>query len=318
MSYFDISIDNDITYLLNEIGHNVKINNIPAKAIINNSSMERTFDDKRIITHEELYRGDYVNYNDLFFIVLNEVNDKRYNSYYKGLIRKCNFDIKFIMGDKLYLFPSIIEGEKFLIQENNVMNISADTISVTLPSTKITKKLKKQDSFIKWEQKWEVEGINHTEDGLIRLNCKAIILDKTIDDIENEIANRYKDGKDRLNGKIEPILPFDDVEPEPTEPENLVNYSIQLDGYDSIVYGQFEYYTANVYKDNIKVDKDVRFEIIADNPSWAWIVEDDRLEPNQCRVQATKEKEKRTFILKAYLVEDETVFDEMEIRLVAW
>ena len=110
MSYFDTNLDNDMTYLLTEIGHNVKINNIASKAIINNASMERTYDDKKIITHDELKRGYYVNYNDLFFIILSEINDKRFLSYFKGIMRRCNFDIKLIINDfkNYFVFVALV------------------------------------------------------------------------------------------------------------------------------------------------------------------------------------------------------------------
>ena len=218
MGYFNINIDNDITYLLQEIGHNIKVNNVPASAIINNASLERTWDDKKLITFEELRRGQYINYNDLFFIVLNEVNDKRYLSYNKGIIRRCNFDIKFIISDYLYQFPSIIEGEKFFISDNGLMSLNADTITVTLPLTEITKQLKKLDEFIKWGQSWSIQGIDYTKDGLAILNCTVSSLGGN-DDVANEIADRWKDAQgggkiDRLNGNIIPLMPFE----EPQEP----------------------------------------------------------------------------------------------------
>lgn len=222
MSYFNINIDNDITYLLKEIGHNCKVNNIPAKAIVNNASMERTFDDKKIITHEELKRGYYINYNDLYFLLLNEVNDKRYLSYYKGVMRRCNFDIKCIVADKLYQFPSIIEGDKFFITDNNLLPLSADTLMVTLPLTEVTKQLQKLDAFIKLGQKWEIQGIDYSKDGLVILHCKVTGTGVTDDKI-NEIAGRYTvDKVDILNGNITPILPFDNVKPLP----NIVSAEI--------------------------------------------------------------------------------------------
>ena len=210
MSIFDISLNNDIDFLIKEIGHNIKVNNIDSKAIVNNVGNET--DDKKIITKSELQRGDYINYNNLYFLVMDEINDKRYNVYNKATIRSCNFNIKFIIEDKLYLFPSIINGDKFFIQDNNIMPLSADAITVTLPVTDVTKQIKVQDCFLKWGQKWEVQGINNTKDGLIILNCKTIGTSH-LDDKENEIADRWTEDagvkKDRLNGNVIPIMPFD-------------------------------------------------------------------------------------------------------------
>lgn len=269
MGYFNINLDNDITYMLQEIGHNCRINNVVAKAIINNSSMERTFDDKKIITNTELGRGNYIEYNNLFFILLNEVNDKRYLSYYKGIMRRCNFDIKFIVQDKLYIFPSIIEGDKFFISESKIIDISADTLSVTLPSTTTTKQLSKLDCFIKFGEKWEIQGVDYTSDGLIVLHCK-ITNTSDLDDLENEIAKRWVTiaggGKeDRLKGNVTPIQPFDTpiepeepIDPEEPEPTSEITYLITVekaypdDDENEIYTGDTFTYTIHKFVDGVE------------------------------------------------------------------
>lgn len=284
MGYFNTNIDNDITYLLQEIGHNCKVNNIPAKAIVNNASMERTFDDKKIITHEELKRGYYAEYNNLFFIILNEVNDKRYNTYYKGVMRRCNFDLKFIINDKLYLFPIIAEGDKFFITGDSKISLATDTISVTVPLTATTRQIKREDNFIKWGQKWEVQGLDYTKDGLIVLTCKANVISDVTDDLENEIADRWVqidgDKVDRLNGNITPILPFDEdgggedpIEPEdPEEPEEEgITYTVtSIDDYDKtdvteIWANDWAKYTIHKFIDGVEVSGTFTFEIDSTN-----------------------------------------------------
>ncbi|QUH20228.1 hypothetical protein [Alkaliphilus sp. B6464] len=260
MNLFNIPIDNDITYLLSELGHNIKINNVAAKGIINNASMERTFDDKRLITNAELKRGYYINYNDLNFLVLNEINDKRLSSYYKGIIRHCNFDLKFIIDNKLYLFYSCIEGDKFSLQKG-IITYSADTITVTLPYTPITNQLKIGDSFISMGSVWKIEGIDYTKVGIINLYSKKDAISTTDDDLQNKIADRYDRGVDRLNGNITPILPFDEVEEpeEPTLPETPVepeppadNFTYELQGSSTLTLNQTGIYTA-VKKNNNEV-----------------------------------------------------------------
>lgn len=226
MGYFDINIDNDITYLLSEIGHNVKVNNVPAKAIINNASLERTYDDKKIICHEELRRGYYVEYNDLFFILLNEVNDKRYNTYYKGIMRNCNYNIKLIIEDKLYLFYSIIESDKFAI-DSGIISTFSNKIDITIPYTNTTSKITEGMRIIKFNKAWEVENIDYTRKGLITLMCKSVAKDSNLDDIANEIGNRYgTGGTDILKGNITPIKPFDAIEP-PAPPRYNISFNVK-------------------------------------------------------------------------------------------
>jgi len=270
MNLFNIPIDNDITYLLGELGYNILVNNVPASGIINNASMERTYDDKRLITSVELKRGYYINYNSLNFIVLNEINDKRLSSYYKGIIRNCNFDLKFIIDSKLYLFYSCIEGDKFTLQ-NGVITSSADTITVTLPATDITKQLRIQDRFISMENCWGIEGIDYTKVGLITLHCKKDSIGTTTDDLENEIADRFDSGIDRLNGNITPILPFDEVGEEPTEPTEpeipdepeppADNFTYEIVGNSMLTINQTLTYSVVKKNNDVVIDGEFDFSI---------------------------------------------------------
>ena len=326
MDIFNISLTDDIDFMIQEIGEDVKINNKLTKAIIQNTKQERIYDDKRIITNSKISRGDYVEYNDLFFIVLPEINCKKYGSYYKSIIRRCNFDIKFIIDNQLYLFYAFVEGDKFSIEQEDVFSLSADNITITLPYTEVTKQIKKKTCFIKWGQKWNIEGIDNTKDGLIVLHGKQTLINNSTDDIENEIANRYKDEIDILEGNIEPILPFD-VEDEPTAPETpeepetpeqpqepeqpTYNYSITIDRYDKMMVGFESTYTATVFNNDEEVDKDVKFEI--DDTSLATIASQDG---KSCKIKPNNNYKFGRFNLKATLVEDETVFVEKEIKVV--
>lgn len=312
---FNIPIYDDIMYLLEEIGNNCKVNNVDCKAIVNNTNNE--YDDKRIITNEELQRGDYIEYNDFFFIVVDDVVDKRYNTYYKSKIRKCNFDVKFILNNKLYLFPAIIESEKFFIVED-VINMSADSITVTLPLTSITKQISKNMRFIKWRQAWKIEGIDYTKNNLITLHCKITQQNDNYDDIENEIAGRWdKEGKDILEGNIEPILPFDDepdepVEPEPEEPEEpeepVITYKIE--GLDVLRSVQSDVYTIHKYVDGEEVEGNFDFEI--SDESLATIVETTN---NTCKVQANWDDNTGVVTLTATDKENgEVITKDIEIK----
>lgn len=218
MSYFNIDIDNDITYLLQEIGKNCKVENIPASAIVNNSSLERTFDDKKIITTAELKRGNYVEYNNLYFLILNEINDKRYNTYFKAIMRVCNYDVKFVIAGKLYLFYSIVESDKFNINESQLINTLADTITITVPATKITSKIKVGDRIIKFGKAWEIQGVDYTKKGLINLHCKVTAYNEIKDDLEREIADIDK--LDNPNSTA--IYPFSSPDPEPIS-KNIIS-----------------------------------------------------------------------------------------------
>ena len=234
----NITLDNDIIYLLSQIGYNCKINNTDAKAIVNASGTKKGYDDKSVITNIPLARGDYFIYDNLWFLVINEINGKRFNSYYKGTIRRCNYNIKFIFDNELYEFPTIIDGDKFFLSDEGIFTLKADKITCTLPETDKTKLIKVNDQFIKMDSKWVIQGIDRTKDGLITLFCKVDLFNEKLDDRKNEIANRYKehqDGKvDVLTGEIlssdeegEPVEPIRPDSPE--KPVQNIEYKIEGD-----------------------------------------------------------------------------------------
>ena len=306
MEYFNINIDNDITYLLQEIGHSVKVNNIMAKAIINNSSMEKTYDDKKIITHEPLKRGHYINYNDLNFMLLNEVNDKRYLSYYKGVMRACNFDIKFIIGSRLYLFHSIIESDKFALNQSQFITLSADTITVTLPSTVVTEQIELDMRFISMGRVWKINGLDKTKVGLINLICK-INAHGLMDDMENEIANRFVGELDKLKGNITPIMPFDEVvDPEPIDPEEPGDTTaIEITGLDEITIW----------------DKNIEYSVNTTRPVLWTLNREDIIKfmskvDDKCYIQGVSTSKIGESVLRCTLVENADLFVEKTISLV--
>ena len=179
-------------------------------------------------------------------------------------MRKCNHDVKLIINNKLYQFPAIAEGNKFVINEQKLIDISADTITITLPLTNITKQIIIEQCFIAWANKWQVQGIDYTKDGLVILNCKSSLTDAN-DDLDNQIADRYIDGEDILNGNIEPILPFgnDEQEPEePEEPQGGITYTI--DGPDHIYWNETKTYTVKKFINDVEVEGSFTFELEGD------------------------------------------------------
>ena len=220
---------------LERYGYNVKVNSTADARVMFKEYEEgsSTTDYKYMLVANGLInQGDIITLFDEQWFVLGKnvsINDV----YTKFVIRRCNFDIKFIIGDKLYQFPSIIEGDKFFIGGDNILPLSADTLQATLPLTDVTKQLQELNCFIKWGKKWEIQGVDYTKEGLAILHCK-VTGTSHLDDKENEIANRYEqvgsEKVDKLNGNITPILPFD----ESTKPlPNIVNVAtfdnIQVD-----------------------------------------------------------------------------------------
>ena len=304
--YFDTTLNDDINFLIDNMGVDIKINNQEAKALLKN--IDNVTDDKQIITNSgEISRGDYVEYNSTFFIAKHDVADKRYNLYYKNIIQKCNHDIKFVINEKVYLFYTIIEGGKFGIQIDTFIQLPSDNITVTLPITDTTRAIKRDDRFIKFGSAWKVKGIDYTKAGIITLFCEVDAINTSTDDIENEIA----EGKHLQD--ITPILPFMDDPEDPEDPLNPESYRIELTlSYNEVIFNTFETCSVKVYLDNEEVDDEVTFEIIGDD-TILWL---ENVQHRQCNIKAGDKP--GSVILRVSLKDDENIYEEIEIKAVAW
>ena len=154
-----------------------------------------------------------------------------------------------------------------------------------------------------------MQGIDYTQKGLVIIHCKRDTVDINTDDIDREIAD-----KDKLdNPDAEPILPFEPEPEEPEEPEK--NIRIELDIYSTdIMFGTIEPCTVTVYENDVEVTKELKFEIVGDE-TLIWI---ERTGDSWCELEANKDRNFGSVILRVSLVEDETVYTEIELRAVAF
>ena len=188
MNIFDFP-SNDYLYLLSMAGDDIYINNdtIPKKALINNLPVNRQADIRTISTTSEIKRGDLINWDNENWLIISDIGHKRY-SYYKGIIQKCNYNIKFNFQGTIKQFPAIVDSRIFDIETNQYLSIPAGKIVVTIQDNADSTNITLNQRFIKMKEAWKVTGIDRTKNGLLMLYCD---LDTIIpsDDLENEIAN---------------------------------------------------------------------------------------------------------------------------------
>ena len=188
MNIFDFP-NNDYLYLLSMAGDNIYLNNdtIPKKALINNLSVNRQADIRTIATKEEIKRGNLVNWDGENWLIISEIGHKRY-SYYKGIIQRCNYNIKFNFKGTIKEFPAIVDSKVFDVETNRYLSIPAGKIVVTMQSNADSENIKINDRFIKMKNAWKVTGIDRTKNGLLMLWCDLDMIIPS-DDVVNEIAN---------------------------------------------------------------------------------------------------------------------------------
>jgi len=170
-------------------GDDIYLNNdtMPKKALINNLPVNRQADIRTIATKEEIKRGDLINWDGGNWLIISEIGHKRY-TYYKGIIQRCNYNIKFNFEGTIKQFPAIVDSRVFDVETNQYLSIPAGKIVVTMQSNVDSENINIGQRFIKMKQAWKVTGIDRTKNGLLVLWCDLDMIDSS-DDLENEIAN---------------------------------------------------------------------------------------------------------------------------------
>lgn len=189
MNLFANIVDNDIDFLLLQMGKPITINNNPTTAIV--SYVDGENDNKKFITKSLLQRGDLVNFENRKYLVTNEINGQRYDNYYKGIGRHCNYNIKFDFSGTVKEFPVFIDMQMLGVDVNQYLTTATGKIIVTMQSNIDTQAIKLDMRFIKMNSAWKVIGLDYSKDNLLVLTCNKDIFYTNNDDIENEIADRW-------------------------------------------------------------------------------------------------------------------------------
>lgn len=279
---------------------NVKINNVDTSALIEDAdSTLNYYADKYIVTKYPIATGNIVEYADVKYIVISQIdrnleNRKESQINYRAKMRQTDYSIKIVLDGKVEEFDCVIEGQRFSIVEGQYLVSSADKIIVTLKDDiDIVKGMR----FIKLNQAWKIAGIDKTKKGLIILYADVDLIDSNVDDLEEEIAdyNLIEDIED------------DPEEPEPDEPE----FYIIITGADKMDMTKDETYIAKAYDENDEyVYKPVIFTV--NDTSLANIKSQGG---NQCELVANMNFNIGNVILRATWVENEEVFGEKTIGI---
>ncbi len=305
---------NELLYASPET-ENVLINNVQKRVIIQNTMTEnlKLITIRHMLSHiGDSKEGCYVDFRGNKWLVLAiPENNKMYE---KSIIQLCNHNLKWIdKNDNLVIRPSIISAKTLYttgVKEGKQVVVPDGMVGIQIPYDEDTSRLARNDKFIFNNTKYKITFYNKAEfPGLLVLICDEELPDERVDDLENEIAGRYRsDGSDRLSRPPS--------EPEiPEEPKG--DYTIKLEcGYDSLVFGLPIDFTAKVYLDGEEVDKIVKFELV-ENQHLAWI-EVDESNPNMCNIYGNKERDSGTVTLRVYLIDDKNVYIEKELNVGAW
>jgi hypothetical protein len=167
------------------MGKTIYIDDLPEKAILTHSPVNKDFDDFTIKTLYPIQRGDLINYDNNNYLVLSQVNSDRYGIY-KGLMRKCNFVLhvkvdtikEYDTGGHLIKETPIYEDYIAIIttvttdwNTGQPINLPDGEIQVIIKDTGSTL-LSVNDTFDFEGLSWTIHWIDRTQNGLLILKCK--------------------------------------------------------------------------------------------------------------------------------------------------
>ncbi len=268
----------------------------------------------------KIHVGEYVyEDNDNIWLCYKVETYPEYRSY----VALCNNVLTFQDLDTLeiYIFPCMLTDKTSVyydgVHKNRLFMLSDDQIRVTIPNNDISKKIIHAIGEVN-SSTGDIENskrlmFNHDKMSIYKITRINTLADKGLIHIVMT-HDTYDENTDNLELNIADYKkPNDDVEPIPEDP--ISDYKIELDIYtNNIMFGTTEPCTVKVYENDVEVNKELNFEIIGDE-TLIWI---ENTGDNWCGLKANKDRNFGSVILRVSLMEDETIYTEMELKAVAF
>jgi hypothetical protein len=180
-----------LDFFLYEKGKSVKINEIDQIALVIDVVEKLSYYDDKIIRCKCLIStGDIVDFNNSKYLIVSQVNKREIS--YRARIRKCNATVAFNWAGNIKWFDCIEESHVFDISTNKYMSLPTGSISVFVQNNTDTRDISLDQKFYVTNQPFKVTGIDKSQEGLIKFNCTLDSISTTYDDVENNIADRWR------------------------------------------------------------------------------------------------------------------------------
>lgn len=178
-------------FFLREKGEAVTINGVQLMALIRDATDKiQSADEKIIRTATPLQTGDFVDYRNERYLLISQIDWN--NNSCRGRMRKCNYSIAFNFNGNVKWLDGIVEGKSFSIDTGNIISMPDGTITVILQDNADTRDIALSQRFYNTHQPFRVDGIDRTVNGIIKLSCSLDSISTAYDDVENNIADRWK------------------------------------------------------------------------------------------------------------------------------
>jgi hypothetical protein len=185
------SIETMMDFFLREKGELIHINGAQQTALIRDAVDKIQSGDEKIIRAAvPLHTGDFIDYRDERYLITSEIDHNEQS--YRSRIRKCNYSIAFNWNGNVKWFDAIVEGKSFSVDTGSVISFPDGKIQVYLQDNADTRAITLSQRFYNTHQPFKVEGIDRTINGIIKLSCILVFISTSDDDVENNIADRWK------------------------------------------------------------------------------------------------------------------------------
>jgi hypothetical protein len=185
------SLETMMDFFLREKGELIHINGVQQIALIRDAVDKIQAGDEKIIrVTTQIHTGDLIDYRNERYLITSEIDQNEQS--YRGRIRKCNYTIAFNWNGSVKWFDTIVEGKSFSVDAGKIISMPEGTIHVYLQDNADTRAITLSQRFYNTHQPFKVEGIDRTVNGIIKLSCSLGSISTPYDDVENNIADRWK------------------------------------------------------------------------------------------------------------------------------
>ncbi|MNW44108.1 Bacterial Ig-like domain (group 2) [compost metagenome] len=185
------SLEPMLDFFLREKGELVHINSVKQLALIWDATDTIQMTDEKIIrAATPLHTGDIVDYRYERYLITSQVD--RNEQSCRGRMKKCNQRLALNWDGQVKWFDAVVEARTFSTETGKVISMPDGNIMVTVQDNADTRGIRLSQRFYMTHQPFKIVGMDRILNGIIQLSCTLDSLNTAYDDVENNIADRWK------------------------------------------------------------------------------------------------------------------------------
>ncbi|MDY8025232.1 hypothetical protein [Paenibacillus polymyxa] len=185
------SLEPMIDFFLREKGELVHIKGVRQLGLIQDATNNIQMTDEKIIrAATPLHTGDSVDYRDERYLITSQVD--RNEQSCRGRMKKCNQRLALNWDGQVKWFDAVVEARTFSRETGKVISMPEGNILVIVQDNAATRGITLSQRFYMTHQPFKIVGMDRTMNGIIQLSCTMDSINTAYDDVENNIADRWK------------------------------------------------------------------------------------------------------------------------------